>query len=103
MNIPVGVPAASCVRLSAKMAIVCSQLSLFVSFFRCSIALAEMPSPPAHLALRGERDVRLSNRVSIIVVFVGLRKEENILVIDGWASRNRRGHRVGLMPDNVSP
>ena len=68
----------------------------------CARTLTEVPSSSPHSALFRKSYMRLSYRVRVIVVRLGLRKEEDVLMVGGGSIPNRRWHRVGFVPNNVA-
>ena len=64
--------------------------------------LEEVPPSPAHPTLLGERHVGFADRIRIVVVLLGLRQEEHVLVVGRGPRLDGGGHGVRLVPDDVA-
>ena len=49
-----------------------------------------------------ERDVRLANRIGVVVIVLRFAEEEHVLVVGRGAGLYSRGHSVGFVPDAIT-
>ena len=67
-----------------------------------AVAFKEMIATALHLTLFAERNVRLSNRIDVVIVRIGFAEQENIFVVGRRTILDGGWHRIWFLPDDVA-